>query len=87
MEQQKQDYRHTVLTPQTEFPMRAKLATREPERLRRWEEMGLYHRLQELRRDCPDFILHDGPPYANGTAGPSRERKRPVGTPRGCARN
>lgn len=46
--------------------MRAKLPTREPEWLQKWEEQDLYHRIQEARADAPLFVLHDGPPYANG---------------------
>lgn len=59
-------YRKTVLTPQTEFPMRANLATREPERLKKWEDEDLNRRIQDNRQDSPTYILHDGPPYANG---------------------
>ncbi|MBI3737028.1 class I tRNA ligase family protein, partial [Candidatus Sumerlaeota bacterium] len=66
MEPEKKDYRKTVLTPQTEFPMRGDLAKREPERLKKWEEEGLYARMQENRKDAPSYIFHDGPPYANG---------------------
>jgi isoleucyl-tRNA synthetase len=66
MSDKNSEYRKTVLTPQTEFPMRANLSTREPERLARWEAEGLYARIQELRKDSPTYILHDGPPYANG---------------------
>jgi isoleucyl-tRNA synthetase len=60
------EYRKTVLTPQTEFPMRANLAKREPERLAKWESTKLYQQIQEKRKDRPSYILHDGPPYANG---------------------
>ena len=66
MTQESKTYRPTVLTPRTDFPMRANLPEREPERLARWEALGLYNRLQELRQGRPTFILHDGPPYANG---------------------
>lgn len=66
MSEKNSSYRNTVLTPQTEFPMRANLSTREPERLARWEATGLYARIQEHRKNSPTFILHDGPPYANG---------------------
>lgn len=66
MTSETQNYRDTVLTPRTDFPMRAKLPQREPERLARWAEARVYETLQEKRRDAPTFILHDGPPYANG---------------------
>ena len=60
------DYRETLNLPRTDFPMRANLPQREPEIQRRWDEMDLYRRLREARRGRPRFILHDGPPYANG---------------------
>ncbi|NDY41865.1 isoleucine--tRNA ligase, partial [Dissulfurirhabdus thermomarina] len=60
------DYKKTLNLPRTGFPMKANLAQREPEMLRRWEETGLYRRLREQGRGRPRFILHDGPPYANG---------------------
>ncbi len=56
----------TLCLPRTDFPMRAGLPKREPERLARWEEMGLHDRLREARAGGPKYILHDGPPYANG---------------------
>ena len=60
------DYRDTVLMPRTGFPMKAKLPQREPETAQRWEEIGLYRRLRERSAGQPRFVLHDGPPYANG---------------------
>jgi isoleucyl-tRNA synthetase len=60
------DYKKTMNLPATEFPMRANLAQREPERLRQWDEAGAYQRSLEARADGPLFVLHDGPPYANG---------------------
>jgi len=60
------DYSQTLFLPQTEFPMRAGLPQREPELLKRWENQGLYRRLREKAKGKPRFILHDGPPYANG---------------------
>ncbi len=60
------DYKDTLNLPQTEFPMRANLAAREPEVLQRWDEIGLYTRLRQAGRGRPKYILHDGPPYANG---------------------
>ncbi|RMD83227.1 MAG: isoleucine--tRNA ligase [Candidatus Dadabacteria bacterium] len=60
------DYKSTLNLPQTSFPMRARLPEREPERLAEWQRMGLYEKMQEQRRQAPLFLLHDGPPYANG---------------------
>ncbi len=60
------DYRETVFLPETDFPMRAGLPTREPDWLARWERIGIYDRLREKGAGRPAFILHDGPPYANG---------------------
>ncbi len=60
------DYRPTVFLPRTNFPMRGDLPKREPATLARWEEMDLYRRLRELSRGREKFVLHDGPPYANG---------------------
>jgi len=60
------DYKHTINLPQTEFPMKADLAQREPAMVRAWEQRGTYAKLRELARGRPRFVLHDGPPYANG---------------------
>jgi isoleucyl-tRNA synthetase len=60
------DYKATVFLPRTEFPMRGDLPKREPAQLARWEAMGLWGRLREAALGRPTFILHDGPPYANG---------------------
>ncbi|MFN4353538.1 isoleucine--tRNA ligase [Parvibaculum sp.] len=60
------DYRDTIFLPATDFPMKAGLPAREPEWLARWEKLGLYKRLRESARGRETFILHDGPPYANG---------------------
>ncbi|MGP0045795.1 MAG: class I tRNA ligase family protein, partial [Syntrophobacteraceae bacterium] len=60
------DYKETLNLPQTDFPMKANLAVREPELLKRWDEMGLYQQLREKSNGRPKYILHDGPPYANG---------------------
>jgi isoleucyl-tRNA synthetase len=60
------DYKKTINLPQTKFPMKASLAQREPEMLKRWLDEGLYQRIQDATADRPAFILHDGPPYANG---------------------
>jgi isoleucyl-tRNA synthetase len=60
------DYSKTLFLPQTEFPMRAGLPQREPEILKSWNEIGLYNKLREQARGRAKFVLHDGPPYANG---------------------
>jgi isoleucyl-tRNA synthetase len=60
------DYKSTLNLPRTEFPMRANLPQREPEMLRRWGAMNLYGRLLARNAGRPRFVLHDGPPYANG---------------------
>jgi isoleucyl-tRNA synthetase len=60
------DYRDTVFLPKTDFPMKAGLPQKEPGILAKWEADGLYHRLREARAGREKFILHDGPPYANG---------------------
>ena len=62
----KRDYSETLFLPQTDFPMRAGLPQREPEILKRWEEGGLYGQLRAAAKGRDKFILHDGPPYANG---------------------
>ncbi|RYE03021.1 MAG: isoleucine--tRNA ligase [Sphingomonadales bacterium] len=60
------DWRDTVFLPKTDFPMKAGLAAKEPAILERWEKIGLYAKLREQRAGRERFILHDGPPYANG---------------------
>jgi isoleucyl-tRNA synthetase len=60
------DYSKTLFLPQTEFPMRAGLPQREPEILKHWNEIGLYGKLRESAAGRAKFVLHDGPPYANG---------------------
>lgn len=60
------DYKDTLNLPNTEFPMRANLAQREPEMLRAWEQAGLYKKLRAAAQGRPKFVLVDGPPYANG---------------------
>jgi isoleucyl-tRNA synthetase len=62
----KRDYSETLFLPQTDFPMRAGLPQREPEILKRWENAGLYGQLRAAAKGKEKFILHDGPPYANG---------------------
>jgi isoleucyl-tRNA synthetase len=63
---EKPDYRATVFLPKTDFPMKAGLAQKEPAILARWADEGLYRRLRHAREGRERFILHDGPPYANG---------------------
>src|ERR1700693_1471235 len=60
------DYKATLNLPRTDFPMKADLARREPARLEAWEKMGLETRRRAAAKGRPLFILHDGPPYANG---------------------
>ena len=60
------DYKATLNLPRTAFPMKANLSKREPEMLKQWETAGLYEELRGVSRNKPPFILHDGPPYANG---------------------
>lgn len=60
------DYKNTLNLPKTDFPMKANLAEQEPLRLKKWEDNKVYDKIQQSRKDCPDYILHDGPPYANG---------------------
>ncbi len=62
----KTDYRNTVFLPQTDFPMQGGLPKKEPEILARWQKIGLYEKLRAQSKGKKPFILHDGPPYANG---------------------
>ncbi len=66
MSTDKVDYRATLNLPDTPFPMRGDLPKREPGWTQAWNDEGLYKRLRDARRGAPKFILHDGPPYANG---------------------
>ena len=61
------DYKSTVFLPKTAFPMRGNLPVHEPKRLQAWDDADLYQQIREARKDAPKFILHDGPPYANGS--------------------
>jgi len=61
-----QNYKETLNLPKTDFPMKASLTTREPEMLKRWNEAGLYEQIQKARAGAELFVLHDGPPFANG---------------------
>ncbi len=60
------DYNKTLNLPKTDFPMRGNLPKREPETLKKWEDERLYYKMIENNKDKPKYILHDGPPYANG---------------------
>ena len=60
------DYKDTLNLPQTGFPMKADLVAREPQRLQKWQDAGLYQKIQAARAGAPKFVLHDGPPFANG---------------------
>ena len=62
----KPDHKNTLNLPRTEFPMQANLVQREPQRLARWEADGIYARIREARAGREKFVLHDGPPFANG---------------------
>lgn len=61
------DYKNTLNLPETGFPMRGDLAKREPQMLARWYKDGLYQAIRQAKTGKPVFILHDGPPYANGS--------------------
>src|SRR2546425_6128351 len=60
------DYKATLNLPKTAFPMKANLPESEPKMLAWWEQFGMYKRLRQVAADRPLWILHDGPPYANG---------------------
>lgn len=62
----KNDLKKTLNLPQTSFAMKAQLAQREPEIIKKWDKINLYQKIQERRQGHPTFVLHDGPPYANG---------------------
>ena len=61
-----QNYNETLNLPKTDFPMRGNLPAKEPETLKKWESERLYYKMIEKNKGKPSFILHDGPPYANG---------------------
>jgi isoleucyl-tRNA synthetase len=61
------DYKQTLNLPQTEFPMRGNLANREPKMLKHWQQVDLYQAIRKAKAGKPQFVLHDGPPYANGS--------------------
>jgi isoleucyl-tRNA synthetase len=60
------NYKDTLNLPRTDFPMKANLTAREPELLKMWNETRLYQQIQRSRQDQQSFVLHDGPPFANG---------------------
>ena len=60
------DFKNTIITPKTGFPMKAGLPAREPAMLARWQELDLYNAMLEKNKDLPPFVLHDGPPFSNG---------------------
>ena len=60
------EWKDTVNLPRTDFPMKANLPTSEPETLARWKAMDLYGRIRAARKGATKYLLHDGPPYANG---------------------
>ncbi|MEK7845859.1 MAG: class I tRNA ligase family protein, partial [Nitrospinota bacterium] len=60
------DYKTTLNLPQTDFPMKANLSQKEPEILKKWEEINIYRKIREVSDGRKKYILHDGPPYANG---------------------
>lgn len=59
-------YSKTVLLPETNFPMKADLAKREPGQIQIWKDQKVFQKMKEIRKSKPSFVLHDGPPYANG---------------------
>jgi len=66
MPEKKNDYKSTLNLPDTPFPMRGDLAKREPQWVREWQENGIYEKIREKSHGRPKWVLHDGPPYANG---------------------
>ena len=60
------DYKNTLNLPRTDFPMRGNLSQREPEMLKKWSAEGLYEKIRAYKKGKPVYLLHDGPPYANG---------------------
>jgi isoleucyl-tRNA synthetase len=60
------DYKNTLNLPKTDFPMKADLVAREPQRVQHWDTSKTYDQIQARRAGAPSFVLHDGPPFANG---------------------
>jgi isoleucyl-tRNA synthetase len=77
------NYKETLNLPRTEFPMKANLSLREPEILARWDAENIYAQIQEARKNEPLFVLHDGPPFANGDVhmGTALNKIRPAAGP------
>ena len=67
MSDPKKEYKHTLNLPATDFPMKGNLAQREPGMLKHWQDIKLYEKIRQARKGAKKFILHDGPPYANGS--------------------
>ena len=87
MDPQKVDLKQTINLPKTAFSMKANLPQAEPKMLARWEQEKLYHKIRAARAGRPTYVLHDGPPYANGrihlgTACPSKSRSIASSVPR-----
>ena len=82
----KTDYKATVFLPKTDFPMRGSLAEREPEHLKRWQEIDLWGKLRRASAGREKFILHDGPPYPQAQRHPRRFPSQ-VAVGHGCARS
>jgi len=61
------DYKDSLNLPKTDFPMRANLSKKEPEMLKMWEEINIYQKIRDVSKGREVYILHDGPPYANGS--------------------
>ena len=66
MSEKKMEWKDTLNLPRTDFPMKAQLSQKEPETLKKWEEAGIYEKILANRDPQQPYILHDGPPYANG---------------------
>jgi isoleucyl-tRNA synthetase len=66
MSEDKKNYRATLNLPKTNFAMKANLTQREPQQRKAWDKMGIYNKIIDSRKDCTQYTLHDGPPYANG---------------------
>jgi isoleucyl-tRNA synthetase len=66
MSEKKMEWKETLSLPRSDFPMKAQLSQKEPEILKKWDDAGIYARILESRAGCETYILHDGPPYANG---------------------
>ena len=62
----KEDYRHTLHLPQTDFPMKARLSEKEPKMVKKWGESQIHQKMLEKRKNCKSFFLLDGPIYSNG---------------------